>query len=173
MIAVITASPRPQSRSAIVANALSDVLIASGIEVKHFRMQEMKEDLAYFMVHGEQIGKFRSGQEELMHIEKMVFVVPEYNGSFPGILKFWIDSSRFPHTFAGKKAALVGLGDGMFGNVRGLDQLASVLNYCQMAVMPFRMHLPRIGNRLQNGPLQQDTDFIQQAEKFASQLKKF
>ena len=38
--------------------------------------------------------------------EKFVFIVPEYNGSFPGVLKTFIDGLAFPDTFEQKKNVL-------------------------------------------------------------------
>jgi len=73
--------------------------------------------------------------------QKIIFILPEYNGSFPGILKLWIDALTYG-IFAGKKAALVGLSAGMFGNARGLDHFCEVLNYLQVLVLPYRLHIP-------------------------------
>ena len=65
--------------------------------------------------------------------DKFVFVVPEYQGGFPGILKLFLDTSPGPF-FRKKKAGLIGLSSGRAGNLRGTDQLTNVLNYLKVNV---------------------------------------
>ncbi|MEQ9230778.1 MAG: NAD(P)H-dependent oxidoreductase, partial [Cyclobacteriaceae bacterium] len=57
-------------------------------------------------------GTFNPIRQKMLDAEKYVFFVPEYNGSFPGILKTFIDGLKYPQTFKGKKCALVGISSG-------------------------------------------------------------
>ncbi|QSH39027.1 NAD(P)H-dependent oxidoreductase [Candidatus Kaiserbacteria bacterium] len=54
-----------------------------------------------------------------------VFVVPEYNRSFPGEFKLFFDSAF--KEYKGKPAILVGVSSGQYGGVRVIQQLAPVL----------------------------------------------
>lgn len=77
--------------------------------------------------------------ELLIPTEKFIFVIPEYNGSYPGILKLFIDAASVRSKmsiFKGKKAALVGLATGRAGNIRGLEHFTSVLMFMGVHVMP-------------------------------------
>ena len=76
--------------------------------------------------------------------QKYVFVVPEYNGSFPGVLKAFIDGLDFPTTFAGKKCALIGVSQGWRGGSTGLSHLTDIFHYLKMDVCPFKVYLPNI-----------------------------
>jgi NAD(P)H-dependent FMN reductase len=64
---------------------------------------------------------------------RFIFVVPEYNGSFPGILKVFLDSVH-PNEWNDKFACLVGVSTGRAGNLRGMEHLAGILNYLKMHV---------------------------------------
>lgn len=65
--------------------------------------------------------------------KKLVFVIPEYHGSYPGILKYLLDI--LPSSLLnGKNALLIGIADGRQGNLRGLDHLSAVLNHLQVQV---------------------------------------
>jgi NAD(P)H-dependent FMN reductase len=66
-------------------------------------------------------------------VNKFVFVVPEYNGSFPGILKTFLDSMH-PREWNNKDVCLVGVADGRAGNIRGLEHLTGILQYLKMHV---------------------------------------
>jgi chromate reductase, NAD(P)H dehydrogenase (quinone) len=77
--------------------------------------------------------------ELLIPANKFVFVIPEYNGTFPGILKLFIDAASIRSKmaiFKGKKAALVGVSTGRAGNIRGLEHFTSVMMFMGVAVLP-------------------------------------
>ncbi len=71
--------------------------------------------------------------------DKLIFVIPEYNGSFPGILKLFIDACSIRSkmsVFNNKKAALVGVATGRAGNIRGLEHFTSVMMFMRVTVLP-------------------------------------
>lgn len=76
--------------------------------------------------------------------EKLVFVVPEYNGSFPGILKTFIDGLTYPSPLRDKKCALVGLSSGMQGAGIALSHLTDILNYLGTHVLALKPKLALI-----------------------------
>jgi NAD(P)H-dependent FMN reductase len=76
--------------------------------------------------------------------DKFVFVVPEYNGSFPGVLKAFIDGLDYPNPFKNKKCALVGLSSGVQGGALALSHLTDILNYLGMHVLALKVRMPGI-----------------------------
>ena len=60
--------------------------------------------------------------------------MPEYNGTFPGVLKAMIDTSDVKKAWWHKKALLVGVSTGRAGNLRGMDQITGSLNHMKMHV---------------------------------------
>ena len=70
----------------------------------------------------------------LIPTKKFIFIVPEYNGSYPGVLKSLIDNSDIKKAWHFKKALLTGVATGRAGNLRGMDHLADVLHYLKMNV---------------------------------------
>ena len=98
----------------------------------------------------EQSKGLREIQEKfLIPADKFVFVVPEYNGSIPGILKFFIDACsiyKMKDTFkrGDKKALLVGVASGRAGNLRGLIHLTGMLNYLNITVHPNQLPISRV-----------------------------
>ncbi len=89
----------------------------------------------------------------MLHSEKFVFIVPEYNGSFPGVLKAFIDGLQFPDSFAGKKAALVGVSSGIQGAGLALSHLTDIFNYCGTHVLALKPKLMHIEENLIEGKL--------------------
>lgn len=101
--------------------------------------------------------------------EKIVIISPEYNGSFPGILKAFIDICD-PKLFSGKKAALVGIATGRAGNLRGMDHLTSILNYLDVTVLPLKVPISRAHLLMDNEGKITDEPTLKTLEK---QIDKF
>ncbi len=70
----------------------------------------------------------------LIPAKKFIFILPEYNGTFPGVLKAMIDNTDIAKVWYHKKALLTGISTGRAGNLRGIDHLAAALHYLKMNV---------------------------------------
>jgi chromate reductase len=86
--------------------------------------------------------------EILIPSEKFVFIMPEYNGSFPGILKLLLDNTDIKKCWWHKKAALVGLADGRGGNLRGIEHMTNILHYLKMNVHYNKLPLSKINEEI-------------------------
>lgn len=79
--------------------------------------------------------------------DKFVFIVPEYNGSITGVLKFFIDAVSvrdYEKNFSGKDALLIGTSTGRAGNLRGLDHLTGILQFLDVLVYPKKIPISNI-----------------------------
>jgi NAD(P)H-dependent FMN reductase len=76
--------------------------------------------------------------------EKFVFIIPEYNGSFPGVLKAFIDGLEYPSSFKNKKCALIGISSGLQGGGLALSHMTDIFNYLGMNVLALKPKLARI-----------------------------
>ena len=74
-------------------------------------------------------------------------VCPEYNGSFPGIFKFFIDHWSYPETFEYRPIAFIGLG-GRFGGLRAVEQMQQIMGYRNAFIYPQRVFLQNISDLL-------------------------
>ena len=107
----------------------------------------------------------------LRSVEKIIVVVPEYNGSIPGYFKLFIDAIH-PEFWAEKKAALVGISAGRSGNMRGIDHLTSIFNYLQVEVLSYKINIPSVRNLLDSG-IENDLQLAQRVSKQILLLEKF
>jgi NAD(P)H-dependent FMN reductase len=87
-------------------------------------------------------------EQLLIPSEKFVFVMPEYNGSFPGILKTMLDNSDIKKCWWYKKAMMVGVADGRAGNLRGMEHMTNILHYLRMNVFYDKLPLSRINEEM-------------------------
>ena len=99
--------------------------------------------------------ELQSIEDEIIRpTEKFLFVVPEYNGSYPGVLKLLIDIGQPQLLWWHKKALLTGVATGRSGNVRGMEHLAGVLNYLKITIYPNLLPISQVDKLLdQDGRL--------------------
>ncbi|MGY3211045.1 NADPH-dependent FMN reductase [Mucilaginibacter sp. HD30] len=117
MITIISSTNRPGSSTYKLALYYQKKLSEKGIEAGILSMTELPGNLIETNMYGKSNPEFEQIQARVTATQKFLFIIPEYNGSFPGILKFFIDACAFPQSFYEKKAALVGLSSGKYGNI--------------------------------------------------------
>lgn len=90
--------------------------------------------------------------EKINRADGLVFVVPEYNGSLPGVLKYFIDHWKYPDSFEFRPVCFVGLG-GMFGGLRAVEQLQMILGYRNAFIYPERIFMTNVWNVFKDGKI--------------------
>ncbi|GAB3289723.1 NADPH-dependent FMN reductase [Hymenobacter tenuis] len=150
MITVIAGTNRPNSRARRVADLYTRLLAEHGVASQMLDLKELPLDFTTSALYANtgQHAQFNHLVALAESADKLVFVVPEYNCSFPGVLKAFIDGLPYPGGIRGKKAALVGLSSGGQGGLLPLNHLTDVLMYLGTAVLPQRVRLPFIDKHL-------------------------
>jgi NAD(P)H-dependent FMN reductase len=101
-------------------------------------------------------------------------VTPEYNGSFPGVLKYFIDLLKFPESFEQKPVAYVGESSGEWGGLRAVEQLQMVFGYRHAHQYPVRVFIPNVNKLFDAGgkllDLSMDKRLAEQAKGFKSYI---
>jgi len=145
---IISGTNRLGSNSLKVANYYKEELLRKGEEWNIISMEELPHDILFTDLYGKRSDAFASIQVKVSAAKKFIFVIPEYNGSYPGALKIFVDACTYPISFYHKKAALVGVSTGKYGNIRGVDHFTGVCNYVRMHVLPLKIHIPHIKDEL-------------------------
>jgi chromate reductase, NAD(P)H dehydrogenase (quinone) len=151
MVTIIAGTNRPHSRARRVADLYLNLLTEQGAEAQILDLQLLPTDFTTSALYHN--AGLHPEFNQLAHMteqaQKLVFVVPEYNCSFPGVLKAFIDGLPYPGGIRGKKAALIGLSTGAQGGILALNHLTDVLMYLGTAVLPQRVRLPFIDKYLE------------------------
>ena len=150
LITILIGTNRPRSRAGRLATYYANLLTELGAESQLLDLTELPADFTTSALYG------NAGQNEdynrlaarLNAGDKLVVLIPEYNGSFPGVLKSFIDGLPYPGGIRGKKAALVGLSDGGQGGLLAMSHFSDILMYLGTTVLPQRVRLPFIGKDL-------------------------
>lgn len=143
MITVISGTNRLNSEALHFADQYFRLLTQKAEEpVKLLALEQIAHDWFHPDMYekGHQTPSLAALQDEyILPATKFVYVIPEYNGGFPGALKLFIDACSvrdYRANFFGKKAALVGVATGRAGNLRGIDQLTGIMHHVGTIVMP-------------------------------------
>ena len=83
--------------------------------------------------------------------DSFIIIFPEYNGSYPGILKLMIDNSDVGKSWKFKKALLTGVATGRAGNLRGLEHLTGSLLHMKTFVHPNRLPISVVNKVMDEG----------------------
>ncbi|MFK7900865.1 MAG: NADPH-dependent FMN reductase [Cyclobacteriaceae bacterium] len=148
MICIISSTNRVPSVSIQVATEYQKILKEKGEDSFILDLAQLPQDFAFSALY-EFNGKnesFNSFIAPLLNneVEHIVFIVPEYNGSFPGILKTFVDALSYPNPLKGKTIALTGVSSGPMGTALGLSHFTDVLNYLGVFVNPKKVRIPGI-----------------------------
>ncbi|GAA4301316.1 NAD(P)H-dependent oxidoreductase [Nibribacter koreensis] len=153
MILIISGTNRPDSLSLQISQLYQGLLKSRGQESEILDLQDLPLDFASPALYNRELysPEFLALRAQVANAQKIVFIVPEYNCSFPGVLKAFIDGLEYPDALRHKKGALVGLSTGSQGGVLALSHLTDILNYCGFHVLAQKPRLPYVHKHLQDG----------------------
>ncbi len=173
MITIISGTNRTNSNSILIARYYKRLFESLGTAAQILDLTELPNDFIYSALYDNagQHEEFNAFQDLIDAADKFLFIVPEYNNSYPGVLKAFIDGLRYPGSFTGKKAALVGLSAGMQGGALAISHFTDVLNYLGMHVLAQKPKLAYVHKYLEqdevSNPLYQQL-IREQVEAFTS-----
>ena len=90
----------------------------------------------------------RIEKELIIPATHYIFISPEYNGSFPGVLKMLFDTGKTHALWWYKKALLTGVSTGRAGNLRGMDHLTGILHHIKVTVHPNQLPISSVDKLL-------------------------
>jgi NAD(P)H-dependent FMN reductase len=95
--------------------------------------------------YGDDIDSVTSFNDSFLDADGFLFVVPEYNGGFPGVLKVFIDYLPFPDAMYKMPVSFIGEAAGSFGALRPVEHLQQILSYRKALIYSERMFISGVG----------------------------
>ncbi|MES2138357.1 MAG: NADPH-dependent FMN reductase [Bacteroidota bacterium] len=173
MITIISATNRPDSNSLKIAQLYSQLIEKQGVRSEILSLEKVPVDIAFSELFSRRSDKFQELLDKyIIPSQKYVIIAPEYNGSFPGILKTFIDAMH-PELLRGKKVALIGVSSGRAGNLRGMDHLTGILHYLGLHVHPNKLPISSVLSLLDDNGNLKDENTIKVLEKHALDFVKW
>lgn len=144
-IHILSATDRPNSNALKVAS-YADKFLSERVTTKLFTLMDFPlQDIVGGKYHNKpsSVKKFN---EDFLDADGFLFVIPEYNGGFPGILKLFYDYLPFPEAFGKMPICLIGEAAGAFGALRPVEQFSQLLIYRQAHIFPERIFIQRVND---------------------------
>jgi NAD(P)H-dependent FMN reductase len=157
MIIVVSGTNRPGSNTLKVCNIVQRLFSEQREPTKLIDLQKVEMEKMALAPYGkEQPPSVSEAVQDIKQADGVLVVSPEYNGSMPGILKYFIDHWTYPDCFEARPIACIGLG-GRFGGVRPVEHLQQIFGYRNSYVFPERVFLTNVWQILKENQIADET----------------
>ena len=161
MITLIVGTNRPGSNTRHIANLVEEVYRDLEVPLRTLDLAQLPPEIFHPSSYEKKPAAFKSFADAVLGAEGLVVVTPEYNGSLPGVLKYFIDMLKFPESFERRPVCFVGLSAGVWGALRPIEQLQQIFGYRNAWIYPERVFLPRIHELLDDSGRLKDPELRQ------------
>lgn len=144
-LTLISGTNRRNNTSIKVARNIQARYEKAGVpSVNLIDLCEMPVELFHPDAYAEKPEVFTRYAQEVLESDGLIIVVPEYNGSYPGALKLFIDMLKFPESFENKPVAFIGVAAGIWGGLRPVEHLQQVFGYRNALNFNERVFIPAV-----------------------------
>ncbi len=148
MIVILSGTNRPGSNTRKVTGHVEATYKSLGVETQLLDLAHLPPEIFSPDSYAGKPAAFKKFTDAILVADGVVIVTPEYNGSVPGILKYFIDMLPFPESFEQRPVCFVGLAAGIWGALRPVEQLQAIFGYRNAFIFPERVFMPGIGKLL-------------------------
>lgn len=140
-IVVIAGSNRDGALSRGLARHYAQIYRSHDAQVDLLDLAELPPEALLGSVYKEPTASITALVDRFLAAEGVHWVVPEYNGGFPGVLKLLIDLLPYPAGLDQRPCAFTGLAAGQFQGLRAVEQLQQVVGYRNALQYPRRLFI--------------------------------
>lgn len=173
MITILVGTNRPGSNSRKIAIEIKALYKGLNVETSLLDLHDLPSELFSPSAYSEKPQAFEPFTNAILNAKGLHLVLPEYNGGFPGILKYFIDMLPFPESFEGRAVAFTGLAAGQFGALRPVEQLQQIFSYRNAYIYPNRVFIPGVNSVLDDSGKLTDAKLKERLVAQAAGFSKF
>lgn len=144
MITIVSGTNRAGSQTRKIAAEVHQIYQHLGQQAEVLDLADLPLDLLLPSAYETKPREFAHWTDTILASSGLVVVTPEYNGSFPGVLKLFIDMLPFPESFEHRPVSFIGLAAGSWGGLRAVEQLQQIFGYRNAWIFPHRVFIPQI-----------------------------
>lgn len=144
-INILSSTDRPGSNALKVSSYAKEFLNGKA-DVGLFSLKDFPYADVVGGKYGEEIESVKKFNDAFLDADGFLFVVPEYNGGFPGVLKLFIDYLPFPDAMYKMPVSFIGEAAGSFGALRPVEHLQQILSYRKALIYSERMFIKSVND---------------------------
>jgi chromate reductase, NAD(P)H dehydrogenase (quinone) len=167
MITLIVGTNRPGSNTRKVARHIEEIYASLKAPLHVLDLAQLPPEIFSPASYAEKPAAFRPFADAILRSAGLHLVTPEYNGSMPGVLKYFVDMLKFPESFERRPVCFTGVSAGIWGALRPIEQLQQIFGYRNAYVYPERVFLPQINNLLDENGRLKDAELVERMKKQA------
>ena len=160
MITLVVGTNRPGSNTRKVARLVEEIYVELNVPFRLLDLAQMPPEIFSPASYAKKPKSFQPFSDAILESSGLHVVTPEYNGSVPGVLKYFIDMLKFPESFEGRPVCFTGVAAGIWGALRPVEQLQAIFSYRNAHIYPGRVFLPQINNLLDANGRLKDADLL-------------
>lgn len=169
-ILLLVGTNRPGANALRIGELIEGIYRSLGVEVDGYSLHKMPVEIFDPRSYVAKPDSWLGVQQMVVQSKGIHLITPEYNGGFPGVLKYFIDMLKFPESFVHKPVAFVGEAAGMWGALRPVEQLQQVFGYRNAYIYPDRVFIPKVNDRFDVDGTFTDAEILQ---KLRTQVEGF
>jgi NAD(P)H-dependent FMN reductase len=146
-ILVISGTNRPNSSTLRVARRVEQLYQQNHVRAELYNLETLPIEVFEPEAYKNKPPALIVIQQKVLDAAGLHVVLPEYNGSFPGVLKYFIDLLKFPESFERKPVAFVGVASGAWGGLRAVEQMQMVFGYRNAHLYPDRVFISGVAQK--------------------------
>ena len=173
MITLLVGTNRPGSNTRLVARQIEELYAELKQPLRVLDLAQLPPEIFAPSAYGEKPASFAPFADAVLTATGLHVVTPEYNGSMPGVLKYFIDMLKFPESFERRPVCFTGLAAGQWGALRPVEQLQQIFGYRNAYVFPERVFIPGIGGQLDASGRLKDEELVGRLRKQAAGFVEF
>ena len=173
MITLVIGTNRPGSNTRKVAAQVEECYQELNVPLRVLDLARLPTEIFSPAAYAEKPKSFQPFADAILQSAGLHVVTPEYNGSVPGVLKYFIDMLKFPESFENRPVCFTGLAAGMWGALRPVEQLQAIFGYRNAHIYPARVFLPQIHGLLDDSGRLKDAELLERLKKQAEGFVEF
>ena len=147
MITMVVGTNRPGSNARKVASHVEEVYREMSTPLKVLDLAQLPPEIFHPSSYAEEPASFKPFSDGVLQASGLIVITAEYNGSLPGVLKYFIDMLKFPESFERRPVCFIGEAAGMWGALRPVEQLQMIFGYRNAYIFPDRIFIPGINQK--------------------------
>ena len=168
MITLIVGTNRPGSNTRKVARHLEEIYAELKVPLRVLDLAQLPPEIFSPAAYAEKPESFQPFAGAVLQSSGLHVITPEYNGSLPGVLKYFIDMLKFPESFERRPVCFTGLAAGVWGALRPVEQLQQIFGYRNAHIFPERVFLPQVNSLLDAGGRLNSPELLERLRKQAA-----
>jgi chromate reductase, NAD(P)H dehydrogenase (quinone) len=173
MITIISGTNRPGSNTRKVVRHLEQIYRDLTVQFSILDLAELPDEIFSATSYAQKPSRFTPFSECVLKSSGLHLVTPEYNGSVPGVLKYFIDMLKFPESFERRPVCFVGVAAGIWGALRPVEQLQLIFGYRNAYIFPERVFIPRVNDELDSNGKLKNPELLQRLSQQAAGFAEF